>query len=76
MFEAGRSNLFALSSNKTFPVSREVTLIPTIAEDNSGFAKISDIRRCNSARFLLGFELSCGTLAGVGDASGVGDGLG
>jgi hypothetical protein len=38
MFEAGRSNLFAFSSNNTFPVSSDAALIPIIADDNSGLA--------------------------------------
>jgi hypothetical protein len=70
MFEAGRNNLFALFSNKTFPVSREVTLTPTIAEDSSGFAKISEMRLCNSERRPVGFDGLEGTALGAGLATG------
>ena len=54
-----------------------------MAEDNSGLARISEIRVCNSTRVFVGCETLGGTTMGAGvttdgDASGVavGDGLG
>src|SRR4030095_3354627 len=80
MLEAGRNSLCAFSSNKVFPVSRDTTFTPTIADDSSGLSRISLILACNSARDLVGFEaFSCGTTVGddglaTGEAEG--DGLG
>jgi hypothetical protein len=48
MFEAGRKSFAAFSSNKTRPLSSETTLIPTISDDNSGFASTSEIFARNS----------------------------
>src|SRR5215211_3881738 len=52
MFDAGRSSFAAFSSNTMRPLSSETTLTPTIAEASSGFATISEIRVCNSARVV------------------------
>ena len=51
-------------------MSSEETLIPTIAEDKSGLASMSEMRDRNSARLFVGSGFS----EGVGD--GFGEGLG
>src|ERR1041385_4248835 len=72
MFEAGRRSLFAFSSNRTCPVSSEETLIPTIAEDKSGLASMSEMRDRNSARLFVGSTFN----EGAGDDCGLGMGVG
>jgi hypothetical protein len=76
MFEAGRRSLFAFSSNRTWPVSSEETLIPTIAEDKSGLASMSEMRDRNSARLFEGSDFSEGVGDGFGEADGEGLGCG
>src|ERR1043165_3537907 len=54
MFDAGRNSLSELLSKSTRPVSSELTLTPTIAGASSGFARIWEIRVCNSATVFGG----------------------
>src|ERR1043166_8314383 len=72
MFEAGRRSLLAFSSNRIWPVSSEVTLIPTIADDKSGLARMAEMRERNSARLFVGSDFN----EGVGDRCGLATGLG
>jgi hypothetical protein len=67
--------LFAFSSNNTWPVSSEVTLIPTIAEDKSGLESMSKMRDRNSATFFVVSGLNEGVGDGWGDGEGDGEGL-
>jgi hypothetical protein len=72
MFEAGLRSLFAFSSNRTWPVSSEETLMPTIAEDKSGLASMSEMRDRNSARLFVGSDFNDGAGGDWGLATGVG----
>src|ERR1043166_7975253 len=72
MFEAGRRSLFAFSSNRTCPGASEETLIPTIAEDKSGLASMSEMRDRNSARHFVGSTFNEGAGENCGLAAGVG----
>ena len=71
MFDAGRKSFAAFSSNSTRPLSSETTFIPTIAEANSGFARISKIHAFSSESVFAGVVV----VPGVGEGAGLGDGL-
>src|SRR6266496_2024728 len=78
MLEAGRNNFAAFSSNRTRPVSSDVTLIPTIADASSGFLKTSEILVLSSpSDFVVLAVFGWGTTTGAGGAgSGVPSGVG
>ena len=57
-------------------MSSEETLIPTIAEDKSGLASMSEMRDRNSATLFVGSDFSEGVGDGFGEADGEGLGCG
>ena len=57
-------------------MSSEETLIPTIAEDKSGLASMSEMRERNSARLFVGSTFNEGLGDGFGEADGEGLGCG
>ena len=78
MLEAGRRSLCSFSSNNTFPVSSEATLIPIIAGASCGLRSTSVIRACKSATDAVDDEVlaPAGAGVGLGEATGLGVGIG
>jgi hypothetical protein len=48
MLDAGRRSFFEFSSNRTLPLSKDTTLIPTIAASSSGRRSTSEMLVCSS----------------------------